>query len=423
MGAPKGKPHRSPHAGTVLWIKDRRRGTERCRGRVVIDGREFVVTRSLSPWRSRRGVEEEVWRELRALMADHLKEQEEGPAPADRTVRAQVEDFLAERKLHLRARSYENYESVARVHVLPDLGDLPLSELTRAGVVAWLEGKRTDPRPYVDAGGKKRKAKALSADRLNLLHVVLLGALKQAADEGRPLRKGVLAVKAPAIQRKRKFYATPKQVLGLFTHLRATRDRYYALWVLAFFTGCRLGELLGLRWSDVDWERRIATIAEKLPARPDRSQPRWEPTKTGIESEKPLPPAALTALRWHRLRQAGERAQRKGDHGLVFCREDGGPETQARARSQFRIALRGAALPWFPPKQLRHTCATLMRVAGNDLDLVSRLIGHRDVGTTAGVYIQPVGPLERAAVERLQALVFGEAEPARAPAASASIGR
>jgi integrase len=286
----------------------------------------------------------------------------------------------------------------------------------------WGAEGQAAPLAYVDAGGKKRKPKALSADRLNMLHVVLLGALKAAAEEGRPLRKGVLVVKAPTIQRKRKFYATPKQVLGLFTHLRATRDRYYALWVLAFFTGCRLGELLGLRWTDVDWERRVATIAEKLPARPDRSQPRWEPTKTGIESEKPLPPAALTALRWHRLRQAAERKEWQRDHGLVFCREDGGPETQARARSQFRIALKGAGLPWFPPKQLRHTCATLMRVAGNDLDLVSRLIGHRDVGTTAGVYIQPVGPLERAAVERLQALVFGEGEPARHPAASSSIG-
>jgi site-specific recombinase XerC len=92
----------------------------------------------------------------------------------------------------------------------------------------------------------------------------------------------------------------------------------------------------------------------------------------------------------------------------VFCREDGSPETQARARSQWRIALREAGLGYFAPKNLRHSFAPGTLVATSDLHSTSKLLGHRRLATTDANYLQPVTPLQREAVRKLQEAVRGQ---------------
>lgn len=94
-------------------------------------------------------------------------------------------------------------------------------------------------------------------------------------------------------------------------------------------------------------------------------------------------------------------------------RKNGDPEIKLSgsphigAEGEFERALKGVGLPYFPPKQLRHSFGTNLRRAGVGLDTTSRLIGHRRVSTTAEVYIQPVTELELAAVDELERLVGG----------------
>jgi integrase len=123
---------------------------------------------------------------------------------------------------------------------------------------------------------------------------------------------------------------------------------------------------------------------------------------------KPLADEAYQALLRHRARQDQEKAAAGGTwraHGLVFCREDGSPETQNRARSQFGIALRAAGLAEIPPKNLRHSFATNSRAAGNDLDLTASITGHRRITTLAEPYVQPVTRMQHDAVGKLEGLV------------------
>jgi integrase len=89
----------------------------------------------------------------------------------------------------------------------------------------------------------------------------------------------------------------------------------------------------------------------------------------------------------------------------MFCRENGSPETQNRARSQFSIALRAAGVPEIPPKNLRHSFATNSRAAGNDLDLTASITGHRRITTLAEHYVQPVTQLQHDVVGKLEGLV------------------
>jgi integrase len=259
----------------------------------------------------------------------------------DRLFATELNAWLEGREHNLRDRSLENYRSIARGHLIPALGHLKLSEITRDTINRLLAAKAR-PQTVSSADGAERQRPGLSKARLSLIHTILHACLSQARSDGRPVQQSALDARGPSVERKRRFAASPEQVRTLFDHLERTQDRLWALWVLGFYTGCRLGELLGLRLESVDLEKRVVLIVEAMHPRPNEDRA-WRPTKTQNMVEKPLAGEAVRVLRLHLLRREREQAaagERWVEKGLVFCNEDGTPLTQARARSRFAIALR-----------------------------------------------------------------------------------
>ena len=188
-------------------------------------------------------------------------------------------------------------------------------------------------------------------------------------------------------QREISFY-TEEQLARLF---RATAgDRFHALWVVLGTLGVRLGEALGLKWSDVDWEQGTVTIMRKL----DRDREQHELVLSDLKTKYSrrtlhLGAGPLAALQAHRDRQDFER-KRAGitwqDNGLIFTTTCGGPLHQVRIHEHWTPAVAKAGLPRYNPHALRHSVASNLLRGGCELMKVARMLGHRNATMVLQVY-------------------------------------
>lgn len=199
--------------------------------------------------------------------------------------------------------------------------------------------------------------------------------------------------------------------------LLCERDRYYSAFYFLAMTGCRRGEALGLRWSDLDWEAKTAAIRQTVVpltkpsgiGREGRILPR---TKTDRARVIEMDSATLAMLKsWH-ARQAQERllmGTGYQDNDLVFSRPDGRPYHPEAFSKTFDRRLRQAAfaeLPTIRVHDLRHTWATLALAAGVPTRVVADRLGHSSTAVTQAIYQHVVPGMQAGAAEKVSALVF-----------------
>lgn len=193
----------------------------------------------------------------------------------------------------------------------------------------------------------------------------------------------------------------------------AVGERLEGLYVLAVTTGLRQGELLALRWADVDLERASLHVRQSV-QRIGRGEFVFTPPKTAKSRRKvELTKVAVTALRRHRAGQLQERLSAAGgweDLDLVFANEVGRPidGTNLADRSYRRILVR-AGLKRIRFHDLRHTAATLLLGRGVNPKIVSEQLGHAQIAITLDLYSHVTPTMQRDAVNVLDALLEGRA--------------
>jgi integrase len=197
-------------------------------------------------------------------------------------------------------------------------------------------------------------------------------------------------VRPAAPTRKRQWW-TPEQCA---TFLAATEGtRWGPLWATALGTGLRNGELLALRWADIQWGRGLLRVERTAGWVAGQWQPKAPKTTSGHRTVA-LSDLATAALRRQRAQQAGWRLQAGAawqDSGLVFTTRTGAPLRRFEVARALRSTLRGLALPAATLHSLRHLAASLALESGAPLPLVSRHLGHADVAITARVYSHALG--------------------------------
>src|SRR5215204_3975801 len=169
----------------------------------------------------------------------------------------------------------------------------------------------------------------------------------------------------------------------------AQGDRLEALYVLAVHTGMRQGELLALKWQDVDMENATVSVRRTLTRSGGRyalGEPKTKKSRRSIR----LAPQAAEALRQHLERQLSEMqmlGDAYADEGLVFTTDTGAPINPSNVRQRsFAPLLRKAGLPHIRFHDLRHTCATLLLSKGTHPKFVQELLGHATVAITLDTY-------------------------------------
>jgi integrase len=261
---------------------------------------------------------------------------------------------------------------MVRLHLKPPLGRLKLSKLTPAHVQGLYRDK-------LDSG--------LSAATVQKIHAVLHKALAQALKWNMIARNAADGVKAPRPAPEEMHPLSPDEARKLIEAVRG--DKLEALYVLAVHTGMRQGELLALKWEDVDLNEGIIHIRRTL-ARSGGRIALGEPKTKGSRRPVHLTGAAVEALRNHLERQL-EEIERLGDlyrdNGLVFTSQVGTliNPTNLRRRS-FAPLLERAGLPQIRFHDLRHTCATLLLTRNVHPKHVQELLGHATVAITLDTY-------------------------------------
>jgi integrase len=169
----------------------------------------------------------------------------------------------------------------------------------------------------------------------------------------------------------------------------ARGDRFEALYVLAVTTGLRQGELLGLKWEDMDLEAKSLSVRRTLSAA--KEGPIFTTPKSPKSRRKvTLTEGAVEVLKRHRQRQLEESKMvgaKWQDNGLVFCSVVGTPMSRHNLHNRsFKPLLERAGLPDIRFHDLRHTCATLLFKKGKHPKVVQELLGHATVSITLDTY-------------------------------------
>jgi integrase len=258
----------------------------------------------------------------------------------------------------VRQRTYEGYEHMVERHISPALGCVKLSNLTPTHVRGLYREK-------LDAG--------LSPRTVRYAHTTLNKALSQAVADGLIPRNAAASVKRP---QPRKTEIRPLDTEQVRTLLETVSgDRLEALYVVAVTAGLREGELLALRWEDVDLE--AGRIRVRRTASEARTGLVYEMPKRSRPAQVRLGQKATQSLRAHRKRQLEERMEKAGlweDHGLVFSSEVGTPLGARNLQRGFKIRLKRAGLPDIRFHDLRHTCATVLLGQGVNPKFVQELL-------------------------------------------------
>jgi integrase len=173
----------------------------------------------------------------------------------------------------------------------------------------------------------------------------------------------------------------------------------------------RQGELLGLRWADVDLDaaRLHVSVAWQRRGEEQGGYALAEPKTASSRRQITLAPVAVDALRHHRARQLEERlgaGPAWQDNDLVFCNTLGRPigASNLRRRS-FEPLLKKAGLPHIRFHDLRHTAATLLLKQKVPVKVVSEMLGHSQVGVTLNVYAHVMPDMQREAAAAMQNLL------------------
>jgi integrase len=254
---------------------------------------------------------------------------------------------------------------------------------------------------------RQKLESGLAPRTVNYIHQTLHKALRQAVADGLVPRNVASVVKAPRPAKKEMRYLDLEQAEALLEAARG--DRLEALYVLAIRTGMRQGELLGLRWSDVDLETGTLQVRRTL-ASTKGGVAVYNPPKSGKGRALMLSEKTIEALRRHRATQNEERLRLGGlweDHDLVFPDPWGKPTRRwtLDRRSFVPLLERADLADAVTFHGLRHTFATMMLKGGINVKVVSEMLGHADVALTLNVYSHVLPGMQVEAARKIDELL------------------
>lgn len=311
-----------------------------------------------------------------------------------------LDEWLERRVTQVTPGTHRGYRTTAELYIKPSFRGVALSSLDRRVIEDFYSG-------LLRHGGSR--GRPLSPSSIARVHTVLNGALKDAVLDG------LLDVN-PAGRARRPQRDPRKTEIDDDLHVWTVEQAAHfldevdehpqrALWHLAIGTGARRGELLGLRWSEVDLDARVIRITRSL-SRVD-GVTRLLGTKTSRLRTLSIGPDVVDAL--DREREAQEARRRSAgsawnnEWGLVFTDGDGTPLRPSRVSDEFRRLVNVLDVPVIRLHDLRHTHASLLLAQGAPMKLVSERLGHAKIAMTMDTYAHLLPAMDSEATARFDA--------------------
>ncbi len=380
-------------------------------------------------------------RDLVAKMKEYQYKQMRGELPKTNTVSlgewmtTWLENY---KKPKVRQTTYENYETIIKTHIMKaPIGKIQVQKLTTDEIQRFMrvkaeKGKKITIKEEIEEGGEKvvktrQKEVPLSPRAVNLIHFIIQSALEQARKNNMVVRNVARNCERYKDERKEVKPLTAEGAEALLKTMKG--HRLFAAVFLDLSTGLRRGELLALRWANVDLEESTIRITENLVRVKGGSKVHNPKTKSSIRTIN-LPERVIEALKAHKARQeeekadAGEKdraeaakAKEQGkaeekkeasyqDNGLVFCQPNGKRIQPRNFQRMFEGWARKAGLPKGTRlHDLRHTFVSNMFAAGVDIKTVQSFTGHPDTRVLTEVYAHVINEAQKKAATIMNGLL------------------
>ncbi|HDR8505479.1 TPA: site-specific integrase [Bacillus cereus] len=304
-----------------------------------------------------------------------------------------LERFLEDKMTKVKKQTLNTYRWIVEKHIIPAIGDVELTKL--------------DPMIIQGLYNKLTKEQALSDENIQKVHTLINDSLKKAERWGLIARNPAALVDRPKAEKKEITVWDVEEVRQFLKYAKKS-GRYYIAFLLALTTGMRQGEILGLRWKDVDFESGCVRITQTLSSDGKDLLP-YTKTKSGSRTID-LPEATVTALKTHWLFIRGEREKKCSykNLDLVVCTEFGTPTHKSNIRRVFKSIIKKADIPKIRFHDMRHTHATLLLLQGVNPKIVSERLGHADVRITLDTYSHLLPSMQKDTAIKFGEMLFGE---------------
>ncbi|RBQ20469.1 site-specific integrase [Spongiactinospora rosea] len=356
-----------------------------------------------------------------------LNEAKKGPvATTIPTVEKYIKYWLSEViEPNREPQTYAQYETLGRLYVIPALGNRRLDRLTVRDVQQWVnklptvcqcceQGKdaarperHSDPRKRQRCCAVGKCCKSYPSRRtIQAARNTLRAALSQAQAEEILSRNVAKMVKLPTMRKRPRARSSwsVDEARQFLESAREHEDPLYAAWVLILILGLRKGEVLGLRWEDVDLDGGELSVSMQL-QRVRGQLIHKERTKTEDSTDVlPLPAICVTALRIRQKRQEAECAAREQPwtgEGLVFTTRTGRAIEPRNVNRSFAHRTTRAGVRIIRVHDTRHTCGSLLAALDVHPRTAMQILRHSQISITMDIYTQVPAEVTREALKRL----------------------
>ncbi|MDX0759994.1 tyrosine-type recombinase/integrase [Sinorhizobium medicae] len=316
--------------------------------------------------------------------------------PTKQTVSEFLVEWLAFMKPTVSPKTHERYAEICEKSIGPLLGDVVLAKLKTDKIDAALAKALSE--------GRRDGKGGLSPRTVHHMRRVLIKALSQAVTWDRLLKNPAAATAPPKVERQKMMAYDAGQTAVLIEALRPTR--MFVPMLLAVMCGLRRGEILALRWGDVELGDNRRMLSVRQSAEQTKDGVRYKTPKSGKARTVAMSSMMVTELKAHRARQAEEQLKlgiRLTDESFVVAQYDGRPLKPVSLTHEWTRQLAKISLPRIRFHDLRHTHASQMLAAGVHPKVASERLGHSTIGITLDLYSHVMPGMQADAAEQVDA--------------------
>jgi len=291
----------------------------------------------------------------------------------------------------VRPKTATQYAQIVRQHICPSLGKFKLKDLRPDMIQSLYNAKLSD---------------GIGARTVSLIHAVLHKALNYALKMGMIVRNPADAVTKPKSRRAEMHALDDTQARNFL--LAAQESRLYALYHVAISTGLRIGELLGLKWSDLDWTTHKISVQRQLQRLTGKGLVFSEPKTRAGRRVIVLGKSTINVLHEHFDDQFEERKQADKEWNkldLIFVSSEGTPLDQRNVTRDYKEILKKAGCPEIRFHDLRHTATSLMLQQNVHPKVVQERLGHSDISLTLNTYSHVMPGMQEEAASKMDELL------------------